>query len=223
MKCSSVIFDFNGSLFFDNDKHVKAWGKISQELRGKDITAKELHENCNGVPNNEVIRYLLQKDAPVEELNEISRRKERYYREFCKADPASFHLVAGAEELFDDLKAKGIPFTIASASIKDNIDFFVENFDLARWIQPENIVYDDGSYLDKVAMFHDAARILGSENMEDVVIVEDSLAGIVNGYKSGSNKLVVVNSAGRKEEFEKLPGVVQIIDDFTQMQPIEKI
>ena len=25
----AVIFDFNGTLFFDNDKHVLAWGKIS--------------------------------------------------------------------------------------------------------------------------------------------------------------------------------------------------
>ena len=37
-----VIFDFNGTLFFDNDKHVKAWGAISRLLRNKDITDKEL-------------------------------------------------------------------------------------------------------------------------------------------------------------------------------------
>ena len=26
-----VIFDFNGTLFFDNPKHVLAWGKISRK------------------------------------------------------------------------------------------------------------------------------------------------------------------------------------------------
>ena len=50
-----VIFDFNGTLFFDNDKHVKAWGAISRLLRNKDITDEELHKHFNGVPNQKII------------------------------------------------------------------------------------------------------------------------------------------------------------------------
>ena len=40
-----VIFDFNGTLFFDNDKHILAWGEISKILRGKGITEEELPEH----------------------------------------------------------------------------------------------------------------------------------------------------------------------------------
>ena len=40
-----VIFDFNGTLFFDNPKHVLAWGKISQEIRHHGISEEELHEH----------------------------------------------------------------------------------------------------------------------------------------------------------------------------------
>ena len=46
-----VIFDFNGTLFLDNDKHILAWNKISQTLRGKGITEEELHTKMNGVTN----------------------------------------------------------------------------------------------------------------------------------------------------------------------------
>ena len=42
-----VIFDFNGTLFFDDDKHVLAWGEISRLLRGRDITDEELHTKLN--------------------------------------------------------------------------------------------------------------------------------------------------------------------------------
>ena len=35
MEYQGIIFDFNGTLFFDDDKHVKAWDKISQILREK--------------------------------------------------------------------------------------------------------------------------------------------------------------------------------------------
>ena len=37
-----VIFDFNGTLFFDSDKHVLAWGKLSEDLRGIGISSEEL-------------------------------------------------------------------------------------------------------------------------------------------------------------------------------------
>ena len=60
-------------------------------------------------------------------------------------------LVPGVPAFFDLLKEKGIPFTIASASIKENIDFFVEHYHLDRWIDPATIRYDDGTYSDKRA------------------------------------------------------------------------
>ena len=48
MEYQGIIFDFNGTLFFDNDKHVKAWNEISKILRGKEITLEELHTKLNG-------------------------------------------------------------------------------------------------------------------------------------------------------------------------------
>ncbi len=51
MEYQGIIFDFNGTLFFDNDKHVKAWNEISKILRGKEITLEELHTKLNGTPN----------------------------------------------------------------------------------------------------------------------------------------------------------------------------
>ena len=61
-----------------------------------------------------------------EELEKYSQKKEEYYRQFCKEDTEKFHLVDGVCEFFDHLKEKDIPFTIASASIKENIDFYFE-------------------------------------------------------------------------------------------------
>lgn len=42
-----VIFDFNGTLFFDNSKHILAWSKISQDIRNHGISEEELHEHIN--------------------------------------------------------------------------------------------------------------------------------------------------------------------------------
>ena len=68
-----VIFDFNGTLFFDNDKHVIAWGAISRLLRNKDITDEELHKHFNGVPNQKIIQYMKNNQATKEDIDYYSK------------------------------------------------------------------------------------------------------------------------------------------------------
>ncbi len=108
MEYQGIIFDFNGTLFFDNDKHVKAWNEISKILRGKEITLEELHTKLNGTPNIQNILYFTDGKATKEELEKYSQKKEEYYRQFCKEDTEKFHLVDGVCEFFDHLKEKDI-------------------------------------------------------------------------------------------------------------------
>ena len=68
-----VIFDFNGTLFFDDDKHVLAWGEISRLLRGRDITDEELHTKLNGTPNIMNIQYMMDGKATEEEQDRYSQ------------------------------------------------------------------------------------------------------------------------------------------------------
>lgn len=212
----AVIFDFNGTLFFDNDKHVKAWGAISNMIRGHDISVEELYTHINGVPNMQVVQYMLGKETSEDILKKYSMMKESYYRKFCKEDQDAFRLVKGAEAYFDFLKERKIPFTIASASIKENIDFFVESFHLDKWIKPENIIYDDGTYKNKIKMFQDAASVLNVD-IKDTLIIEDSISGIKSAYAAGCRNIVVVDSAGKQEDYKDLPGVMKIIKDFSDI------
>ena len=226
-----VIFDFNGTLFFDNDKHVKAWGAISRLLRNKDtfilpnktamiqnkdITDEELHKHFNGVPNQKIIQYMKNNQATKEDIDYYSKLKEKYYRQFCKEDQATFHLVEGSYDYFKQLKDQKIPFTIASASIKENIDFFVESFHLDKWMKVDDIIYDNGTYQNKIAMFKDATLKL-NVNIKDCLIIEDSKSGIENAYQAGCRQIIVVNSANNKKEYEKMPGVIKVIDDFKEL------
>lgn len=179
-----VIFDFNGTLFLDNDKHILAWNKISQTLRGKGITEEELHTKMNGVTNKYIVRYL-NGGTPNEDIEALySKRKEEYYREFCKADTKNFHLIEGAEALFNDLKNER--FLLRSLLLRSKkISIFVENFHLDRWIDPDSIVYDNGEYKDKEAMFFQAAKNI-QVPIDKICVIEDSLAGVKASVKAGS-------------------------------------
>lgn len=212
-----VIFDFNGTLFLDNDKHILAWNRISEEIRGKGITEEELHEKMNGRPNRKIIEYLSDGKADEKESDRLSLLKEQYYREFCQADAENFHLIKGAEQLFDDLKEEGIPFTIASASIKPNIDFFVESFGLDRWMDPDAIVYDDGTYADKVGMFEKASELL-QVPLSEMTVIEDSLAGVHNSIKSGIKDIRIIDSGHIASQVKDLPEVKQICNDMTEIE-----
>lgn len=204
-----VIFDFNGTLFLDNDKHILAWNKISQTLRGKGITEEELHTKMNGVTNKYIVRYL-NGGTPNEDIEALySKRKEEYYREFCKADTKNFHLIEGAEALFNDLKKRKIPFTIASASIKENIVFFVENFHLDRWIDPDSIVYDNGEYKDKEAMFFQAAKNI-QVPIDKICVIEDSLAGVKASVKAGIQDIRIIDSGHIANQVKDLKSVKEI-------------
>lgn len=211
-----VIFDFNGTLFFDSPKHVLAWGRLSEELRGHGISLEEMQSHFYGVPNNRAIEYLLQKECEEAELNRYSELKEAYYRDFCREDKEMLHLVAGAHEFFDALVEKKIPFTIASASIKPNIDFFVESFELEKWFDPEKIVYDDGSYANKQKMFEHAAKVIGVP-IEDCLILEDSDSGIRDAYAVGCTNIIVVDSMDIAEKHQGKPGVIKIVKDLTEL------
>ena len=65
-------------------------------------------------------------------------------------------------------------------------------------------------------MFNDAAHLL-NVSVKDCLIVEDSKSGIVNAYKAGCQNIIVVNSANKKEEYEVLPGVIKVIEDFKEL------
>lgn len=209
-----VIFDFNGTLFLDDDKHVKAWGEMALEIRGKAVTAEELHKHMNGKPNSQIIRYLNggKEDPAAEEY--YSNRKEEIYRRCCSEDQVHLHLIAGAEQLFDVLKERNIPFTIASASIKPNIDFFVEIFRLDHWIDPESIVYDDGTYENKIAMFKKAADVIGVP-LQECTVFEDSFSGIRSAAAAGVQDIRLLDSSHIYEQVKELPQIRQVLDDMT--------
>ena len=42
-------------------------------------------------------------------------------------------------------------------------------------------------------------------------------SGIENAYQAGCRQIIVVNSANNKKEYEKMPGVIKVIDDFKEL------
>lgn len=185
----AVLLDFNGTMFFDSSLHSEAWSKIYRELHPEETGPLNTSLVCG--PCNDAI---LQKIGPwltPQERELYSQRKEALYRQACLSKPEDLHLVAGTEDFLQMLQAKGIPFGLASASIKENIDFFFETFSLGKWFRREDVVYDDGTYPDKGAMHLEAARRLNVP-LAECLVIEDSPTSIRLAKQNGAGRIVAV-------------------------------
>lgn len=206
-----LLFDFNGTMFFDSPRHKEAWDVFSQKYRHKPMTDEEL-DHCHGQTNKNIIATLMGAMSD-EESTQLSRAKEALYRECCLQHPDDFHLVDGLPEVLDTLKEMGVPMTICSASIKDNMDFFISSFHLDRWFDVDKIIYDDGTHVNKVSMFQDGAKAIGVD-IHDCVIIEDSLSGLKFANDCGVAKIIAITTPDKQEEYTRIPGVSEIIYDY---------
>ena len=129
----AIIFDFNGTLFFDSDKHDAAFDRFTLEQCGRHITPEEMH-GFYGQTNATIIPAILKdRELTAEEITAFGDYKEALYRELCLEDTENLHLVSGAPELLDWICASQIPHTIASSSELANMAFFFKTFALGRW------------------------------------------------------------------------------------------
>lgn len=192
----AVLLDFNGTMFFDSSLHTEAWSRIYQDLYPEDTKTFEPAVVCG--PNNDAILKGMAPWLTPEERMAWSEKKEALYRRACKSKPEMLHLVRGTEEFLQYLHRLDIPFALASASIKPNIDFFFETFGLDRWFQKDQIVYDDGTYPDKGAMHLEAARRLNVD-IGNCLLIEDSPGSITHAKRNGAGCIVAIGNSAPKE------------------------
>ena len=216
MKIKGIIFDFNGTLLFDSDKHKKAWHIFMKEFCGKEISDKEFEKNIHGIVNKRALEYLYERTLSDEEVLSLEQEKEKIYRKLVSEDTANFRLVPGAAELLDYICKENIPHTIATASEIINLEFYIKSFSLEKWFDIEKIIYNDNTFPGKPdpAIYIKAAKTIGVAP-EDCLVFEDSKAGLTAAHNAGAGKIIAV--ASTPEEWEKagkIQWVSEIINNF---------
>jgi beta-phosphoglucomutase-like phosphatase (HAD superfamily) len=230
---AGIIFDFNGVLWWDEHLQDRAWTDFSARLRGVPLTPEEMAVHVHGRYNRYTFEYLLDRRLDEAELARLTEEKEQIYRRLCldegRQRPGGqnpgdhgpglgFRLSPGAVELLDRLVALGIPRTIATASGRGNVDFFVEHLALARWFDPADIVYDDGTLPGKPApdLYLRAARVLGLPPAR-CLVVEDSVSGIQAARAAGIGYIVALGPRPQHEALRRLPGVDQVVESLEEL------
>lgn len=213
-----IIFDFNGTLYWDSKLHYDAWREYSKILRGVEFTDEEMRDKMFGHTNEDIIEYAIGRKPSKEMVEKYAKEKEALYRKRCLLEPENFKLAPGAVEFLNFLKSNNIPRTIATMSEWDNVEFYIKEFGLAKWFDLNKIVYSNGKIPGKPApdIFRIAAEKI-SLNPADCIVVEDAIAGIKSASSAGIGKIIAIASLEPVEFYQKIDGVSQIIKNFSEI------
>lgn len=212
-----VIFDFNGTLFWDSKMHLEAGAEYSKNLRGIRLYRMRKREYMFGRTNEDIVKYLIGKQPDKQLVLKCQNEKEAIYRQMCADDKENVKLAKGAVEFLNYLCENDIPHTIATMSEEVNVKFFIKEFGLEKWFDVSKIVYDNGKIKGKPEpdIYEIAAKNLELQPQE-CIVVEDAVSGIESARRAGIGKIVAIESMETRELYSKLPAVNAIIADFDE-------
>jgi len=211
MGYQGVVFDFNGTLFWDTPLHNQAWD-IFLKRYGYSFSDEEKSKLMYGKNNADILELIFQKRLKPEEITSMTKEKEACYRRLCLQNKSQ--LAPGAYEFLDYLKAKKISLNIATASNPANVEFFFNLFNLARWFQRSLVVCDEGFLPSKPhpAYYLEACSRLNLKPSQ-VLVFEDSPVGIESARRAGVGEVIIVDSHGQ----DLSPYPYKCITDYRQI------
>lgn len=200
-RIKGVIFDFNGTMFFDEAFQKQSWLSFLESKTGRSISEKEFQEYIHGRNAEDSLSYFLQRELSREEVASLEEEKEVVYRRMCMECPEDFRLAEGLPEFLDKLVQRRIPVTIATASGWNNVRFFFEQLHLDKWFEIQKVVYNDGSIPGKPEpdIYLRAAEQI-SISMENCVVFEDAKSGIEAAKRAGAGQIIGVASMMEEEK-----------------------
>jgi len=216
----SYIFDFNGTLYQDTTLHRRAWDTFMAR-RGIELTDEAFHSYMCGPPNDAILRHFLSRDLTDAEIARLAYEKECLYRDAVCSDPSMQRLTDGAPELLDTMKARGIPFAIATGSSRDNVEFYMDVLHIDRWFDYDHIFYAEGRLPGKPdpAIYRLAMAKLDYAPRE-VTVVEDAMAGIESAHRAGVGRIIAIDTTMGADAFSGMPQIAAVIHDFRSFEEL---
>jgi HAD superfamily hydrolase (TIGR01509 family) len=192
MHFSGVVFDFNGTLFWDTGLHNRAWDLF---LTRHDLFLSDEDKflKMHGKNNSDIFQSLFGGVLTDDQIGDYIMEKESLYQELCLE--TDMQLAPGVTDLLNFLKNNNIPFTIATASGKENLDFYFEHLPLTEWFEYGKVVYNNGKIKGKPdpQIYELAMEIIGRKP-EEVIVFEDAVAGLQAARNAKAGEIIIVDS-----------------------------
>ena len=149
MTYKGIIFDFNGTLYWDSAKHKQAWREFSKIIRGTEFSDEEMVHHMFGRTNEEILEYALGHKPAPEIVEKYGQEKEALYRQRALNDSENFHLAKGAVEFLDFLKMRNRNSAVRDVPAEKRAEFdelvklYLKELNAAKQADKQTIVTED--------------------------------------------------------------------------------
>ena len=195
-KLKGAIFDFDGTLVDSESLYTKALIHTSKEMN--ELTNVDF-ASMAGYQTNDIKRMLIERNYIIPE--NFFENTSKYFRKIIETDLEIFD---GVIEILEKLKK--IDIVIASNSKIDYVTRMSEKKSIAKYIVGYSCHNETLKAKPAPDLFLNAFEMLKKRNnditKEDVVIFEDSLAGIDGAKKTGIKIVAITNSYKRETLLE---------------------
>ena len=206
----AVIFDMDGVLVDSNPFHLQKWIGLLEE-NGIPYDEATLTRRIVGHGNHDLFRVFFSDLTRWQ----ILRMEESMEEGFRKAFQSHAKPLPGLVPLLDDLRRAGFPLAVASAAVRENVDFVLKTLRLGSYF-PHTTTGNDSPH----AKPHPGIYLITAEKLgvapEDCVTFEDSFVGIEAANRAGM-KCVAVASTFDRKALQTDSRADRVIDGFEQI------
>jgi beta-phosphoglucomutase len=202
----AIVFDFNGTLSDDEPILCEIFVQLFAE-HGKPLSAQEYFDELAGLSDLEIVRTWLGRDHPDVDAV-IGERIERYRA--AVADGSSVH-----EHVREALRyaATRVPLAVCSGAARAEIEPVVEAAGLAPLLR--GIVSSDDvaeGKPDPEGYLTTMRELLDGVDPADVLVFEDTEAGIASARAAGVGRVVAVTGTLAPQRLRDANELVDTID-----------
>lgn len=212
----AFVFDMDGTLVDNMRFHAEAWRTMLAE-NDLDVDINEFLVKTAGKTNREIVPNFFA-DATEEKLFELGERKEMLYRELFLPERKT---VKGAIDFLKKARDIGVKMAVATAAPVTNMEFILDGLNLRCYFQAITTAADVKNGKPDPEIFLKSAEKLGVEP-KNCLVFEDALNGF-EAARRARMKSVAITTVNKREVLEKLDSIVEIVEDFTEISPIELI
>ena len=194
MKIKCAIFDFDGTLFDSmfiwesvGEIYLRSLGKEPKPSRREDVRALSLYQSA--------YYFIKEYDLPLSEeqiMSGINKTIEHFYINEVMPKPY-------VTEFLDEMKQKGIPMCIATASDRYQIEAALSRCGMSHYFDAIFTCSEVGYGKDEPVIFRKAMEYFNSDRSSSIIF-EDALHAIKTAKNDGFTVVSVFDDSEKRQD-----------------------
>ena len=205
-----VIFDMDGVLVDSYHAHFQSWRELAAEL-GVEVTEADFVRHFGRTSREIVEAYWGEGRFTDEEIAELDRRKESYYRRIISQN---FPEMPGVRSLLSRLKAAGFRLAVGSSGPPENVRLVLEKLEAGPLFDAVVTGMDVTRGKPDPQVFLLAAKRLNLPP-EHCVVIEDAPVGIRAAHAAGMAAVGLVSTGRDPQSLAEADLVVPSLEKLT--------